>query len=59
MVVPGGEDNEEEDPEENEPTMESGDEESYVTGASVQENEDGVIVISDDERSKVSKWMVM
>jgi hypothetical protein len=47
VVVPGGEDNEEEDPEENEPMMESGDEASHVTG--VQENEDGVIVISDDD----------
>jgi hypothetical protein len=49
MVVPGGEDNEKEDPEENEPMMESGDEVSHVTGASVQENKDGVIVISDDD----------
>jgi hypothetical protein len=29
--------------------MKSGDEASHVIGASVQENEDGVIVISDDE----------
>jgi hypothetical protein len=35
VVVLGGEDNEEEDPEENEPMMESGDEASHVTGASV------------------------
>jgi hypothetical protein len=49
MVVPSGEDNEEEDLEENEPMMESGDEASHITGASVQENEDGVIVISDDD----------
>jgi hypothetical protein len=34
VVVPGGEDNEEEDPEENEPMMESGDEASHVPGAS-------------------------
>jgi uncharacterized small protein (DUF1192 family) len=49
VVVPGGEDNEKEDPAENEPMMESGDEASHVTGASVQENEDGVIVTSDDD----------
>jgi hypothetical protein len=49
VVVPGGEDNEEEAPEKNKPMMESGDEASHVTGASVQENEDGVIVISDDD----------
>jgi hypothetical protein len=35
VVVPGGEDNEEEDPEENEPMMKSRDEASHVTGASV------------------------
>jgi putative intracellular protease/amidase len=49
VVVPGGEDNAEEDLEENEPMMESGDEASYVTGASALESEDGVIVISDDD----------
>jgi hypothetical protein len=49
MVVPGGEDNEEENPKENEPMMENGDEASHVTGTSVQENEDGVIMISDDD----------
>jgi hypothetical protein len=54
VVVPGGEDNEKEDLEENEPMMESGDEASHVTSASVQENEDGVIVISDDDE----EWSV-
>jgi hypothetical protein len=49
VVVPGGEDNEEEDLKENKPMMESGDKASHVTGPSVQENEDGVIVISDDD----------
>jgi uncharacterized small protein (DUF1192 family) len=49
MIVPDGEDNEEEDPEEDEPMMESGDDASHVTGASALENEDGVIVISDDD----------
>jgi hypothetical protein len=49
VVVPGGENNEEEDPEENEPMMESGDDASHVTGTSAPENEDGVIVISDDD----------
>jgi hypothetical protein len=54
MVVPGGEedqeeDNEEEDPEEVEPVLESGEEASHVIGASAQENEDGVIVISDND----------
>jgi hypothetical protein len=49
VVVPGGEDNEEGDLEENEPTMESGDGASHVTGISAPENEDGVIVISDDD----------
>jgi hypothetical protein len=49
MVVPGGEDNKEEDLKENEPMMESGDEASHVTSTSAPENEDGVIVISDDE----------
>jgi hypothetical protein len=49
VVIPSGEDNEEEDPEENEPMMERGVEASHVTGASAQENEDGVIVISDDD----------
>jgi hypothetical protein len=49
VVVPGGEDNEEEDPKENKPMMESGDEASHVTGTSALENEDGVIVISVDD----------
>jgi hypothetical protein len=49
VIVPDGEDNEEEDPEEDEPMMESGDDASHVTGASAPENEDGVIVISDDD----------
>jgi hypothetical protein len=49
VVVPGGEDNEKEDPKENKPMMESGDEASHVTGTSAPENEDGVIVISDDD----------
>jgi hypothetical protein len=39
VVVPSGEDNEEEDPEENEPMMESGDEASHVTGASDDDEE--------------------
>jgi hypothetical protein len=49
MVVPGGEDNEKEDPEENKPMIESGDEASHVTSTSAPESEDGVIVISDDD----------
>jgi hypothetical protein len=49
VVVPGGEDNEEEDLEEDEPMMESGDGASYVTGTSAPEAEDGVIMISDDD----------
>jgi hypothetical protein len=47
VVVPGGEDNEEEDLGEVEPMLESGEEASHVTSTSAQENEDGVIVISD------------
>jgi hypothetical protein len=38
MVIPGGEDNEEGDLEENELMIESGDEASYVTGTSAPEN---------------------
>jgi hypothetical protein len=49
VVVPGGEDNEEEDPEEDEPMIKSGDGASYVTSASAPEAEDGVIMISDDD----------
>jgi hypothetical protein len=54
MIVPGAEedqeeDNEEEDPKEVEPMLESREEASHVTGTSAQENEDGVIVISDDD----------
>jgi hypothetical protein len=54
VVVPGEEedqeeDDEEEDPEEVEPMLESGEEASHVTGMSAKENEDGVIVISDDD----------
>jgi hypothetical protein len=48
VIVPGGEDNEE-DLNEDEPMMESGDDASHVTGASAPEVEDGVIVISDDD----------
>jgi hypothetical protein len=54
VVVPGGEEDqeeedEEEDPKEVEPMLESGEEASHVTGTSAKENEDGVIVISDDD----------
>jgi hypothetical protein len=49
MVIPGGEDNEKEDPEEVEPMLESGEEASHVTGTSAHKNEDRVIVISDDD----------
>jgi hypothetical protein len=49
VVVPIREDNEEADPEEVEPMLESGEEASHVTGTSAQENEDRVIVISDDD----------
>jgi hypothetical protein len=53
VVVPGGkedheEEDEEEDPKEVEPMLESGEETSHVTGTSAKENE-GVIVISDDD----------
>jgi hypothetical protein len=48
VVVPDGEDNEE-DPDEDEPVMESGDDASHVTGTSAPEVDDGVIVISDDD----------
>jgi hypothetical protein len=52
VVVPGGEEdqeeNDEEDPEEVEPMLESGEEASHITGMSAKENEDGVIVVSDD-----------
>jgi hypothetical protein len=48
VIVLGGEDNEE-DPEEDEPMMKSGDDASHVTGASAPEVEDGVIVISDED----------
>jgi hypothetical protein len=37
VVIPGGEDNEEEDPKETELMMESGDEASHVTGTSAPE----------------------
>jgi hypothetical protein len=47
VVVPGGEDNEKDDPKEDEPMLESGEEASHVTGTSALESEDGVIVISD------------
>jgi hypothetical protein len=50
VVVPGGEDNEEEDPKENKPMMESRDDASHITGASAPGNENGVIVISDDDK---------
>jgi hypothetical protein len=49
VVVPGGEEDPEENEEEVEPMLESGEEASHVTGTSVQEHEDGVIEISDDE----------
>jgi hypothetical protein len=49
VVISGGEDNEEEDPEEVESMLESGEVASHVTGTSARENEDGVIVISDDD----------
>jgi hypothetical protein len=49
VVVPGGEEDQEEDLEEVEPMLESGEKASHVTGTSAQENEDGVIVISDDD----------
>jgi hypothetical protein len=50
MVVPGGEeDQEEEDPKEVEPMLESREEASHVTGMSATESKDGVIVINDDD----------
>jgi hypothetical protein len=49
VVVPEEEDNEEVDPREVEPLLESAEEASHVTGISAQENDDGVIVISDDD----------
>jgi hypothetical protein len=49
VVVPIREDNEEADPEEVEPMLESGEEASHVTDTSAQENEDGMIVISDGD----------
>jgi hypothetical protein len=56
VFVLGGEEDqeededEEEDPEEVEPILESGEETSHVTSTSAQENEDEVIVISDDDK---------
>jgi hypothetical protein len=53
VVVPDGEEDqeedEEEDPEEVESMLESREEASHVTGTSAKENEDGVIVINDDD----------
>jgi hypothetical protein len=49
VVVPGGEEDPEENEDEVELMLESGEEASHVTGTSVQEHEDGVIEISDDE----------
>jgi hypothetical protein len=54
VVVPGGEEDQEENAEEEdlegfEPLLESGEEASHVTGMSAMESEDGVIVISGDD----------
>jgi hypothetical protein len=49
VIVPGEEEDQEEDLEEVKPMLKSGEEASHVTGMSATENEDGVIVISDDD----------
>jgi hypothetical protein len=56
VIVPGEEEDQEEDPEELEPMLKSGEEASHVTGMSAIENEDRVILISDDDEECCVYW---